>query len=134
MIDKLHIKEFKGNFRFDHQHLEASDLINRLPTEYIEFLQSFNGGEGFVGEEYLVLHKAEDLVKVNKDTEVELFDPNIFIIGGNGGGEFVAINFKENKEVYILIPFIFEHEAIIELATDIQGLFKRIFESGYFDS
>ena len=76
--------------------------------------------------------RREELNEINKDYEIAEFDPNIFIIGSNGSGELIAIGRSKNSLIYILIPYIFEYDAIIELASDVDGLFKKIFKEGYF--
>jgi cell wall assembly regulator SMI1 len=37
----------------------------RLPVDYVEFLYCSNGGEGIIGETYLMLWQVEDLAKLN---------------------------------------------------------------------
>ncbi|SMC87895.1 SMI1/KNR4 family protein [Cellulophaga tyrosinoxydans] len=133
MIKYEYLKEFEGNSGITSEKLSFLKLPERLPEDYIELLKQFNGGEGEVGEEYLVLHKADELIEINKDIEIAKFDKNIFVIGSNGGGEFVAIDFRNEKPIYILIPFIFEYDAIIELGSNIDELFERIYTVGFFE-
>ena len=44
-----------------------SDLKFPLPAEYMQFLEQMNGGEGFIGENYLRAWPVEDLIQNNKD-------------------------------------------------------------------
>ena len=133
MIKSEYLEEFDANPGITSEQLRSLKLPERLPADYIELLKQFNGGEGFVSEEYLRLDKAEELIEVNADIEIAQFDKNIFVIGGNGGGEFIAIDFRGKKPAYILTPFIFEYEAIIELGSSIDELFERIYTIGYFE-
>jgi len=133
MIEPKYLKEFEANSGISVAQLEATKLPHRLPEEYIEVLKQFNGGEGDIGEEYLVLHSAQELQEINDDIEIAQFDKDIFIIGSNGGGEFIALDFRGIKPMYILIPFIFEYDAIITLGESIQEMFKRIYSEGYFN-
>tara|TARA_R110001583_G_C5332668_1_gene378502 strand:+ start:68 stop:475 length:408 start_codon:yes stop_codon:yes gene_type:complete len=132
MIKKEYLEEFEKNAGIEPENLNSLKFTIEIPQDYLEFLKEFNGGEGDVGEEYLVLHKAEELNEINTDYEIAEFDPKIFIIGSNGSGELIAIDTRKNSPIYILIPSIFEYDAIIELASDVNGLFKRIFTEGYF--
>ncbi len=81
----------------------------------------------------MILYKAEDLLKNNIEYKLKDFDPRIFLIGSNGGGEAVAIDLRKKDFKYILIPFIFEYDAIIELGNDINNFFHRLFNIGYFE-
>mgnify|MGYP003626296418 CR=1 FL=1 len=133
MIKNEYLAEFNSNSGITTESLISLKLPKRLPTDYIEFLKKFNGGEGFVGEEYLVLEKAEKLLERNKNYKIEEFDKNIFLIGGNGAGEGVAIDFRNDKPRYILIPLIFEYDAILYLGKNIKELFEQIYENGFFE-
>ncbi|MGB3149694.1 MAG: SMI1/KNR4 family protein [Maribacter sp.] len=133
MIKTEYLKEFDANPGITLEQLVSLKLPERLPTDYIELLKQFNGGEGEIGEEYVVFDKAEVLLEYNSSCGIEEFDKDIFIIGGNGGGELMAIDFRSKKPTYILIPFIFEYDAIIELGSSIDELFDRIYTTGFFE-
>ena len=132
MIDKNKFKDFDFNDGVDLSETELLHLKSILPTDYQNFVQTYNGGEGEIGEEYLVLHKAEELIEINTDVKISDFDNKLFIIGSNGGGEYVAIDFRNDTLKYIIIPFIFEYAAIKVLAYDIDDLFNKIYIEGYF--
>lgn len=40
-----------------------------LPESYIEFLKAHDGGEGFIGDSYIIFWKAEQLVEFNREYE-----------------------------------------------------------------
>lgn len=46
--------------------LEAT-LDDLLPPDYVAFLRSSTGGEGFLGEKYACLWRAEELIEFNGD-------------------------------------------------------------------
>ena len=50
----------------------------QLPVDYRSFLLKSNGGEGFVGEHYLVLWKVEELIEFNRDYAVDEWAPACF--------------------------------------------------------
>ena len=99
-----------------------------LPKEFIEFMKSHNGGEGDVGESWLVLFAIEELQDINDDYYEYLPEGNI-IIGSNGGGELFGIN-SDGK--YFIVPEMIEEEylevigeSIENLPADINSYWKR---------
>jgi hypothetical protein len=129
---EIYLRDFSQNKGMSEKSLNSLELRNDLPKDYLELLQKYNGGEGFIAEEYLVLHKAEEIKRLNKEYGIENFDTKIFLIGNNGNGEAIGIDLRNEKTEYILIPYSFEYKSIIKLAENINGLFKRIYEKGYF--
>ena len=81
-------------------------MPKRLPDSYIAFLTRCNGGEGFVGERYVRLWKAEELLTHNHSYEVPESFPNFFFIGTNGGGEAYAFDISGNDPRVFEVPFI----------------------------
>ena len=79
-----------------------------------------------------MLHQAEKLNDINADYKIVEFDTSLFIIGSNGSGQLIAIDARNTNPSYLLIPYIFEYDAIIELSTNVEDLFKQIYEEGYF--
>ena len=129
---EIYLKEFNRNKPLEIDFFNSLDLRSDLPKDYINLFQEFNGGDGFIANEYLVIHKAEKVKEINKEYEIEKFDTKIFLIGNNGAGEVIGIDLRNEKPEYILIPYTFENKAIIKLADSITNLFKRIYEKGYF--
>jgi hypothetical protein len=70
------------------------------------FLERANGGEGFIGERYARLWRAEELIEVNRGYNVAEFFPNLFLIGTDGGGEAYAFNVSANDSTVFVVPFI----------------------------
>lgn len=75
--------------------VEVSALANlsmtvdfEFPANYIEFLKRHNGGEGFIGDNYIIFWKAEELVDFNREYEVEIYAPGIFLFASDGGYGF----------------------------------------------
>lgn len=56
-----------------------------LPEDYWAFLRVANGGEGWVGENYLMLDAVEELLSLNEWNLKS--EPGYFAFGSNGGGE-----------------------------------------------
>jgi hypothetical protein len=81
-------------------------LPKRLPDDYIAFLARSNGGEGFIGERYVCLWKAEELITRNRGYKVTQFFPNFFFIGSDGGGEAYAFDISGDNATVFEVPFI----------------------------
>lgn len=77
-----------------------------LPLDYLQFLRRHNGGEGFVGEGYLILWKAEELDAFNREYEVNDYAPGLFLFGSNGGGEGFAFDTRYADMPIVRVPFI----------------------------
>ena len=86
-----------------------------LPQQYIDFMKKHNGGEGDIGETWLVLIPLEELDEINKDYETEEYLPGKIIIGSNGGGEFYGIDSNGN---YFNVPEMMDEEEITILGND----------------
>lgn len=77
-----------------------------LPVEYRAFLLKANGGEGFVGDNYLILWGVEELAQFNQEYQVEEYAPGLILFGSDGGGEGFAFDTRLNPPVIVQIPFI----------------------------
>jgi hypothetical protein len=101
-------QRFSGNSPAHRAEIERvqENLRFRLPTSYVQFMLGKNGGEGFVGQSYLVLWKMEELISKNIVYHVAEFVPELFLFGSNGGGE--AFGFDTRSEVceIVSIPFV----------------------------
>lgn len=103
------IKDLLGNFSFGGR--ASSESLARLaelglPDDFLSIFSELNGGEGFVGEEYLILWKAEELVPFNKEYEADKYAPGIFLFGSNGGGEGFGFDTRSKPYKVVEIPFV----------------------------
>lgn len=89
-----------------------------LPSEYVEFLWKANGGEGFLGENYAVLWRAEELIDFNRDYETAELAPSLFLIGSNGSGEAYAFDSSSDSSTVFSVPFIGMEYRYIERVAD----------------
>ena len=117
-----------GKFIFNEPYTgkeieKINDVI--LPLQSINFMKKHNGGEGDIGETWLILFRIEDLQEINDDYCIEEFLPGHIIIGTNGGGELYGIDIKGN---YFNVPEIIEEEYISVLGNDINELPEKINE------
>ena len=78
----------------------------RLPSQYRLFMSDRDGGEGFVGGQYLILWRASELLEFNREYEVEKYAPGLLLFGSNGGGEAFAFDTREVSVRIVMVPFI----------------------------
>jgi hypothetical protein len=76
------------------------------PADYVAFLRLHNGGEGFVGENYLILWKIEELKPFNDEYEVAEYAPGLLVFGSSGGGEGYAFDTRQDAWTVVRVPFI----------------------------
>lgn len=82
-----------GMFEFNTPYVgEIIEKINDvvLPNDYIEFMKKHNGGQGDIGETWLILYRLEELQEINDDYEIEVFLPGHIIMV-----QMVVVNFME---------------------------------------
>jgi hypothetical protein len=113
----------------DNNYQSIEDALGfQLPDDYKYYLNNYDGFENSIGEEYVRLWQFDELMESNEGYEIfEL--PNIMAIGGNGGGEFIGIEFlDENTYRLILAPFIGmdESEYYIEIGTSFTDMLTRL--------
>jgi cell wall assembly regulator SMI1 len=84
----------------------VSSLGCPLPADYLEFLRQHNGGEGFLGNHYVILWQAEELSAFNEEYEVNQYAPGLVLFGSSGGGEGYAFDTREKAMPVVQVPFI----------------------------
>lgn len=107
-----------------HQLQQLNDsLPYQLPEAYKTFLTWSNVGEGHIGSSYLSLWNAEEIVRFNKDYQVNFYLPKVIGIGSDGGGECYALDYRTtlNTPALILVPFgDLEESAIVIIGSSFQ--------------
>lgn len=126
-MDKT-IETLLGNFSFEGRapnealaHLAGLGL----PDDFLSVFSELNGGEGFVGGEYLILWKAEELVPFNREYETDKYAPGIFLFGSNGGGEGFGFDTRSKPYKVVEIPFI---GMDLKYATPVADSFTHLLE------
>jgi len=105
----------------------SSGLGLALPSDYLAFLRQHTGGAGFVGENYIIFWKAEELADFNRDYEVEEYAPGILLFGSNGGGEGYGFDTQSAAMPVVRVPFIgMAREYAEPVADDFSGVFARL--------
>ncbi len=64
----------------------AGTLPPLVPAEHAEVLRRYNGLEGFVGGEYLMMWSADQIEELNTGYSVSEYLPGVVLIGTNGSG------------------------------------------------
>src|SRR6476620_2231773 len=62
------------------------------PPDYAEFMAEHDGGEGSVGDAYLSLWPAAELIDLNQSYRLADFAPDLVAFGSDGGGECFAFD------------------------------------------
>ncbi|MBJ9621825.1 SMI1/KNR4 family protein [Burkholderia multivorans] len=84
----------------------VGQVESRLPDDYLALMRRHNGGEGFIGNEYLMLWRVEDIVAFNREYEVAEYAPGLLLFGSNGGGEAYAFDTRDNSMRIVQVPFV----------------------------
>lgn len=86
---------------------DAITSIGRtLPVDYVQFLREHDGGEGFVGVDYLIIWRVKDLVRFNREYEVEKYAPGLLLFGSDGGGLAYGFDTRDPAMPVISVSFI----------------------------
>lgn len=103
-----HFRSIAPLDREAHQVALASLLASiegDLPQDYVEFLTNWEGGEGFFGDDYVVVDGPALALDTNA-AHAEFGNPILFI-GGDGSGEGIGFDLREGKQFQVVIaPFI----------------------------
>ena len=108
----------------------STSLGMTLPESYIEFLGTHDGGEGFIGDNYVVFWKAEELAVFNREYETAEYAPGIVLFASDGGGEGYGFDTLDAAMPVVRIPFIgMDRQYAVPAASDIPDLFARLAEA-----
>jgi len=128
---KYHLTEGELNGPAETSAIDglSTQLEVALPESYFEFLKAHDGGEGFVGDNYIVFWRAGELVDFNREYEVESYAPGIFLFGSSGGGEAYGFDMWDAAMPVVKIPFIgMDRQYAILVATDLPDFFRKLAE------
>lgn len=105
---KLELKEWHLNPMADEDSIQTLErsLGWALPADYAAFLRLHDGGEGFIGENYLILWRVAELAPFNLEYEVYKYAPGLFLFGSSGGGEAYGFDLRDPSLPIVRVPFI----------------------------
>lgn len=103
-----YLQDWDLNEGAPQQEIEAVNAHygERLPQDYLRFLRKHDGGEGSVGDNFLILWRIGELIRFNKEYEVSEYAPGILLFGSDGGGEGYGFNTNEPGWPVVRLPFI----------------------------
>jgi hypothetical protein len=105
----------------------SSSLGAALPNDYLDFLRQHNGGEGFIGDDYFIFWKAEELADFNREYGIEQYAPGILLFGSDGGGEGYGFDTQSAALPVVRVPFIgMERRYATPVAKDFPDLFAKL--------
>jgi len=129
--ERLLVK-FNGNPPADASSIRQmeTDAGFRLPEDYAKFLQGMDGGEGFVGNAYLILWHATELLEMNKAYQVAEYAPGLFLFGSDGGGEAFAFDTRTEAKPIVSVPFVgMELKLVQPLGPNFKAFLEQLFKS-----
>jgi hypothetical protein len=131
--ERLHalLRQFQKNRPASPVSVDAFEHESsvRLPVEYREFLLLANGGKGFIGSDsYAMLWRVEELLRFNKEYQVDEYAPGLLLFGSSGGGEAFAFDVRK-KEVQpvVSVPFVgMDLSEALPLADTFDGFLEHL--------
>jgi hypothetical protein len=109
---------------------KVEELLSiNFPQEYYDFLLISNGGEGEIGQSYLVLWKIEDLIELNDAYGIEEFAPGLLIIGSDGGDTAYCIDIRSDIKPFVQVPFIgMDLSEVQGCSNDFKGFLRFLYK------
>src|SRR5262245_8861751 len=101
--------KFEGNVGVTEEDIATFRRVTgrTLPQDYIDFLKRNNGGEGYIGHEYVMLWKLEELDEFNRDYEVPEYLSDVLLFGSDGGGEALGFRVSQGPKWQVIkVPFV----------------------------
>jgi hypothetical protein len=130
MIYKLTEGQFNPPAETEVLERLSKNVISDLPAEYLRFLRQHNGGEGFVGENYIVIWKGEEIADFNREYEVEKYAPGIILFGSDGGGEGYGFDIEAADMPIVRMPFIgMQRRYATPIAKNLSDMFTKLASS-----
>lgn len=123
------LRGFNRNAGASGQNVRAAEkgLNSHLPCDYVSFLLNSNGGQGMIGETYLILYRVEELVEMNAGYELQKIAPGLLLIGSDGGGEGFAFDTRSTPWAVVSIPFIgMEFEVAEVVGSSFEGFLRNL--------
>jgi hypothetical protein len=99
---------FRGNDPAEETAIRLAErqLGISFPADYVSFLLAMDGGLGWIGEMYLRLFRAGELVQANLDYGVREFAPGALYFGSDCGGNALAFDTRLESFAVVEIPFV----------------------------
>jgi SMI1/KNR4 family protein SUKH-1 len=72
----------------------------------VQFWQRRNGGEGFIGQHYVMLWSVEDFIEMNTGTYFAEAAPGLVVFGSDGGGEAFGFDTRSAPPPIVVAPYV----------------------------
>ena len=97
-----------------------------FPQDYITLLQWSNGGEGYVGENYISFWKVEDLPALNEEYQIQKYLSEKFLgIGTDGGGICYGFCLDKNYSIFKCPLGDLDINEVVIVVKSIKDFFKK---------
>lgn len=134
MMDYTKIFErFNGNPPLD---MTSIDLIQKesgtqMPSDYLDFLQFANGGEGWIGDFYIILWRFDHLFQMNDSYNAKEYIPELLLIGSDGGGEAYAFDHISIPWKVVRSPFVgMDRKSVVVIASSFKEFLAKLSTPG----
>ncbi|UPG88325.1 SMI1/KNR4 family protein [Luteibacter aegosomaticola] len=130
------ISSWEPNAAIDRPSLERAlgAVANRLPDDYLRFIETSNGGAGFIGPNFINLWRVEEIASSNEDYESSRYAPGLLLFASNGAGEGFGFDLRQTDVKVVMVPFVGLGWAdAIVLGDDLTGLFSRLAEDTLYE-
>lgn len=123
-------REFSANPPADTQAIEnlEAQVGIRLPRDYVGFLQRMNGGEGFLGEEYLSMWSIDWIIKSHETNMADDFWPGFLGFGSNGNLERFGFNLRNDAKEIVALPYIGNWEDALYIAPTFTAFLEAMYK------
>jgi hypothetical protein len=125
------LTEFRGNAPASLASILRcqGSLSFRLPADYVQFMLTADGGEGFIGKHYLMLWPLAEVIKENTGTYYAEAAPELLPFGSNGGSEAFAFDTRSTPASFVMVPFIGME---LDVAQSIAPTFRLFLEALFY--
>ena len=97
-----------------------------FPQDYITLLKRSNGGEGYVGKNYISLWKVEDLPALNEEYQIQKYLSEKFLgIGTDGGGICYGFCLDKNYSIFKCPLGDLDIKEVVIVAKSTKDFFKK---------
>jgi hypothetical protein len=109
----------------------AAQLGVTMPADYVEFMMESDGAEFQLGETFVVLLSADDLVDENEASDD--FPAYLKVFGGNGGSEKYAFDTRTTPNQIVVVPhYQPDDDDVLPQGTSLIGFLRRILNDEVF--
>lgn len=103
-----------------------------LPNPYLNLLRFADGGEGSIGDNYIVIDRAEDLTE--NPYPYAKFVPGLFFFGGDGAEAMFGFDLGEGSDrVLVIHSDDLEPNHIVELSPSLLAFFELLHKRFWSD-